>query len=90
MSMRAFMGLSSTPVQVDSISCGGITLRVPDLREIRRSEVPLVELVNDASTFRRLVKMEIIQIETNPKGWYSITGKLVTPLGDEDLTALRS
>ena len=88
--MRAFMGLSSMPGQVASITCDGITLRVPDLRAMRRTEVPLVELCDDAGRFRRFLKTELIQIESDPNGGYLITGKLLTPLSDEDLKALRS
>ena len=88
--MRAFMGLSSMPAQVDSITCDSITVRIAGLRGISRTEVPLVELTDDASTFRRFVKMELVQIESDDNGSYLITGKLLTPLSDEDLKALRS
>jgi hypothetical protein len=89
--MQALVGLSSQPVQVESITNERITLRISDPRILEGTRLNLVtELLNDAGDFRPLVRLEVTEIIRLAEGGYRIEGKLQTPLTNEDLNILRS
>jgi hypothetical protein len=80
--MQALVGLSSQPVQVESITHESITLRISDPRILEGTRL-VTELLNGTGDFRRLVRLEVTEIIRLAEGGYRIESKLQAPLTNE-------
>ena len=84
--MRAYLGLSSEPVQVENVTAEGIVLSDTRRRQRRRT---IIELINTAGDFVRLVPIQVVRVTARPEGGYSVEGRFIHRLTDEELQALR-
>jgi hypothetical protein len=84
--MVAYLGLSSEPAQVQSISADLVMLKtdryyVPGLRLS-------VELVNSGRTFKCILSLRVDEVQPDPEGGYTLDAAFCRSLSDAELRNL--
>jgi hypothetical protein len=85
-SMLAYLGLLSAPAQVQGVAADRVVLKTdrcyaPGLRMI-------VELVNEAQTFKCMLHLRVEQVQRHRDGTYTWDAELSRPLNAEELRDL--
>jgi hypothetical protein len=86
--MFAYLGLSSRPARVQSISVDRVEL-LSNFSHAGASKIA-VELTNDARSFKCILSLEVERVQPDPAGGYRIEAKFSRQLTADELRDLTS
>jgi hypothetical protein len=85
--MRAFVGLISRPVKVETVSTDAITFS--DQAAHAPGVIMTIEMSDSSGSVVRLAQIQIAQVTPQPDGASRVEGRFLKQLNDDDLQALR-
>jgi hypothetical protein len=84
--MLAYLSLASEPAQVQHVCADRVMLKT------NRSYAPglqmVIELLNDARSFKCILTLQVDDIQSNPEGGYTLDAVFCRPLTAEELRNL--
>jgi hypothetical protein len=84
--MLAYLGLASRPAKVENISADRVTLLTNFLYP--SGSRMAVELVNDARTFKCILRLRVDDVQPHPDGGYTLDAIFCRSLTDDELRDL--
>jgi hypothetical protein len=85
--VRAFVGLSSRPVDLKTVSAEAVTFC--DRGKYAPGQVWTIEIVNSSRSVARVLQIQVVGVTARPDGSCCVEGKFQKRLSDEDLAALQ-